>query len=94
MPATTPRLLLRAALIAGAVVALTPAHAVSSRLRVAAHDCSDQTQTRADQRITACAYLIDRLKTDAPFWKRETRGADARWVAPRASDEAAVTRWG
>lgn len=44
--------------------------------------------------LEACAYLIDRLKTDAPFWKRETRGADARWVEARDSDTAAAQRWG
>ncbi len=43
--------------------------------------------------LEACAFLIDRLKTDAPFWKRETRGADARWVEARDSDVAAATRW-
>jgi len=43
--------------------------------------------------LDACAFLIDRLKTDAPFWKRETRGADARWVEARANDAAAATRW-
>lgn len=43
--------------------------------------------------LEACAYLIDRLKTDAPFWKRERRGADARWVAARDSDAAAAERW-
>lgn len=43
--------------------------------------------------LDACAYLIDRLKTDAPFWKRETRGADARWVEARESDTAAAARW-
>jgi molybdopterin synthase catalytic subunit len=43
--------------------------------------------------LEACAYLIDRLKTDAPFWKRETRGAEPKWVEPRASDDAAATRW-
>lgn len=43
--------------------------------------------------LEACAYLIDRLKTDAPFWKRETRGEDARWVEPRGSDDAAAARW-
>jgi molybdopterin synthase catalytic subunit len=43
--------------------------------------------------LDACAYLIDRLKTDAPFWKRETRGDDARWVEARASDTAAAERW-
>jgi molybdopterin synthase catalytic subunit len=43
--------------------------------------------------LDACAYLIDRLKTDAPFWKKETRGEDARWVEPGGSDEAAAARW-
>ena len=43
--------------------------------------------------LEACAYLIDRLKTDAPFWKRETRGAEARWVEARATDDAAAARW-
>lgn len=43
--------------------------------------------------LDACAYLIDRLKTDAPFWKREWRGDAASWVEARASDEAAAERW-
>ena len=44
--------------------------------------------------LEACAYLIDRLKTDAPFWKRETVAGEARWVEARASDDAAAARWG
>lgn len=43
--------------------------------------------------LDACAFLIDRLKTDAPFWKRETRGGGARWVDQRASDHDAAARW-
>lgn len=43
--------------------------------------------------LDACAYLIDRLKTDAPFWKRETRGDESRWVEPRGTDAAAAARW-
>jgi molybdopterin synthase catalytic subunit len=43
--------------------------------------------------LDACAFLIDRLKTDAPFWKRETRGGDASWVADRTSDRDAAERW-
>ncbi len=43
--------------------------------------------------LEACAYMIDRLKTDAAFWKRETRGAEATWVEARDADEAAAARW-
>ena len=43
--------------------------------------------------LDACAYLIDRLKTDAPFWKRESRGAARGWVQPRAADDDAAARW-
>lgn len=43
--------------------------------------------------LDACAYLIDRLKTDAPFWKREWRGDSATWVEPRSSDAEAAERW-
>lgn len=43
--------------------------------------------------LDACAYLIDRLKTDAPFWKHETRGGEGRWVEARATDDAAAARW-
>lgn len=44
--------------------------------------------------LEACASLIDRLKTEAPFWKRETF-ADGRvnWVEPRAGDAVAAARW-
>ena len=49
---------------------------------------------RADA-LAACAFLIDRLKTDAPFWKRESY-VDGRetWVEARSSDDAAAARWG
>lgn len=43
--------------------------------------------------LEGCAFLIDRLKTDAPFWKRERRGQDARWVGERESDHQAADRW-
>lgn len=43
--------------------------------------------------LEACAFLIDRLKTDAPFWKRELRGGEARWVEARAGDTTAAERW-
>ena len=44
--------------------------------------------------LEACAYLIDRLKTDAPFWKKEAfADGRARWVDARGSDKAAGARW-
>ncbi|MFS0770721.1 molybdenum cofactor biosynthesis protein MoaE [Sphingomonas sp. 1P08PE] len=43
--------------------------------------------------LEACAFLIDRLKTDAPFWKREVRGGEAAWVEARETDDAAARRW-
>ena len=43
--------------------------------------------------LDACAFLIDWLKTEAPFWKLEETPAGERWVEARASDEEAATRW-
>jgi len=43
--------------------------------------------------LESCAYLIDRLKTEAPFWKQEKRGDAAAWVEAKATDEAAADRW-
>jgi molybdopterin synthase catalytic subunit len=43
--------------------------------------------------LEACAYLIDRLKTDAPFWKKEYRGEVATWVDAKASDEVRAGQW-
>ncbi|PLK48453.1 molybdopterin synthase catalytic subunit MoaE [Uliginosibacterium sp. TH139] len=41
----------------------------------------------------ACAFVMDYLKTRAPFWKKEETPAGSRWVDARESDEAALTRW-
>ena len=43
--------------------------------------------------LEACAFLIDRLKTDAAFWKRESRGDGRHWVEARDSDDKAAARW-
>jgi molybdopterin synthase catalytic subunit len=43
--------------------------------------------------LDACAFLIDWLKTKAPFWKLEETDGAARWVEARASDDAAAARW-
>ena len=41
----------------------------------------------------ACGFLIDWLKTKAPFWKLEEHPSGDRWVAARAADDAAAARW-
>ena len=41
----------------------------------------------------ACAFLVDWLKTRAPFWKLEETSAGAHWVSAQASDDAAAERW-
>ncbi|KZD09681.1 molybdenum cofactor biosynthesis protein MoaE [Oceanibaculum pacificum] len=41
----------------------------------------------------AAMFLMDFLKTKAPFWKLEDTGGDARWVDARESDESALERW-
>jgi len=41
----------------------------------------------------AVDYLMDRLKTEAPFWKREHGTAGSRWIEPRLSDYADRERW-
>lgn len=44
--------------------------------------------------LEACAFLIDRLKTDAPFWKREHRAdGSAEWVDAKASDDDRADLW-
>jgi molybdopterin synthase catalytic subunit len=43
--------------------------------------------------FAACEFLMDYLKTRAPFWKKERTPAGARWVEPRASDDDAAARW-
>jgi molybdopterin synthase catalytic subunit len=43
--------------------------------------------------FAACEFLVDWLKTKAPFWKLEETPAGARWVAAQDSDEDAAQRW-
>ena len=46
------------------------------------------------QSFQACEFLMDYLKTQAPFWKKEQTPAGARWVDARVSDDDALARWG
>ena len=41
----------------------------------------------------AAEFLVDYLKTRAPFWKEEQRGADTKWVEAKESDDSAAARW-
>ena len=44
--------------------------------------------------FAACEFIMDYLKTRAPFWKREDTPAGSRWVEARESDEEAARGWG
>jgi molybdopterin synthase catalytic subunit len=43
--------------------------------------------------FAACEFIMDYLKTQAPFWKKEETPQGERWVDARASDDAAAARW-
>ena len=52
------------------------------------------TSAHRGQSFQACEFLMDYLKTQAPFWKKEQTAQGARWVDARVSDDAALARWG
>ena len=52
------------------------------------------TSAHRGQAFQACEVLMDYLKTQAPFWKKEQTPEGARWVDARSSDDAAIARWG
>ncbi len=52
------------------------------------------TSAHRGESFQACEFLMDYLKTQAPFWKKEETAAGARWVDARVSDDAALARWG
>lgn len=52
------------------------------------------TSAHRGEALAACEFVIDWLKTQAPFWKKEITPAGARWVDARETDDAAAARWG
>lgn len=55
------------------------------------------TSAHRHESFQACEFLMDYLKTQAPFWKKEQtpdKAQRARWVDARSSDDAALARWG
>ena len=52
------------------------------------------TSAHRGESFKACEFLMDYLKTQAPFWKKEQTPGGARWVDARVSDDAALARWG
>ena len=51
------------------------------------------TSAHRGEAFSACEYIIDYLKTDAPFWKKEQTPQGARWVDARVTDEVAMKKW-
>jgi len=52
------------------------------------------TSAHRGESFQACEFLMDYLKTQAPFWKKEQTPAGARWVDARVSDDKALAKWG
>jgi molybdopterin synthase catalytic subunit len=52
------------------------------------------TSAHRGESFQACEFLMDYLKTQAPFWKKEQTPHGAHWVDARVSDDAALARWG
>ncbi len=52
------------------------------------------TSKHRGESFQACEFLMDYLKTQAPFWKKEQTSTGARWVDARVSDDAALAKWG
>ena len=52
------------------------------------------TSAHRGESFQACEFLMDYLKTQAPFWKKEDTANGARWVDARVSDDAALAKWG
>ena len=52
------------------------------------------TSAHRGESFQACEFLMDYLKTQAPFWKKEQTPGGARWVDARVSDDAALAKWG
>jgi molybdopterin synthase catalytic subunit len=51
------------------------------------------TSAHRGEAFSACEFLMDYLKTRAPFWKNERTPAGSRWVDARDSDDSAAARW-
>jgi molybdopterin synthase catalytic subunit len=51
------------------------------------------TSAHRGESFAACQFIMDYLKTRAPFWKKEQTPEGERWVEARASDEDAAARW-
>jgi molybdopterin synthase catalytic subunit len=52
------------------------------------------TSSHRGESFKACEFLMDYLKTQAPFWKKEQTPDGAQWVDARVSDDAALAKWG
>ena len=52
------------------------------------------TSAHRGQSFQACEFLMDYLKTQAPFWKKESTPEGERWVDARVADDVALARWG
>ncbi len=83
--AAQARFELRAARVVHRIGPLQPGDQIVAVLAASAH---------RGQAFQACEFLMDYLKTQAPFWKKETTAEGEHWVDARVADDAALARWG
>jgi len=83
--AATRRFGVRAARVVHRIGPLAPAEQIVLVAVTAAH---------RGEAFQACEFLMDYLKTQAPFWKKESGPGGSRWVDARVSDDDALARWG
>lgn len=80
----TPRFGLLAATVIHRYGILTPGEAIVQVMTLSPH---------RDAAFAGAEFLMDHLKTDAPFWKQETGPAGTSWVDAKAADDTAKARW-
>ncbi|WP_194721578.1 molybdenum cofactor biosynthesis protein MoaE [Noviherbaspirillum malthae] len=52
------------------------------------------TSSHRGEAFASCEFIMDFLKTQAPFWKKEQTPSGARWVDARVTDDKALAKWG
>jgi len=81
---------------AGAIVAFTGlvrAEEKVTKLKLSHYPDFTENEIKKIGDVAQTDFLMDYLKSEAPFWKQEYRGQESRWIEPRAQDRSDIKRW-